>query len=144
MEEWLEVTRKEALRNNDLAYDIFRRRAAVKAFRLGMLCVGMYATKSLTPQCLKRIADFCVWFAGEDAKQSVATFGRMISENEEKNQPNTQGVLLDSLEETFNVGELLVQMRKRGMVTPARMVLYRWKKAGLIKQNQDMTFSKIK
>ena len=144
LEEWLEVTRKEALRNNDLAYDIFRRRAAVKAFRLGMLCVGMYATKSLTPQCLKRIADFCVWFAGEDAKQSVATFGRMISENEEKNQPNTQGVLLDSLEETFNVGELLVQMRKRGMVTPARMVLYRWKKAGLIKQNQDMTFSKIK
>ncbi len=144
LEDWLEASRKEALRNNDLAFDVFRRRAAVKAFRLGMISVGMYAPKSLTQQVLRNIARFCVWFAGEDVRQSVAAFGRMISENEEKRMPNSQSTLLDSLEETFGVGELMVQMRKRCMVTPARMVLYRWKRAGLIKQNSDLTFSKIK
>ncbi len=144
LETWLEETRKEALKNNDVAFDIFRRRAAVKAFRLGMLCMGMYAPKTLTVELRRKIAQFCVWFAGMDAKQSVAAFGKMISETDEKPKSGKQETLLDALEETFNVGELIAAMQKRGYTNTPRKVLYRWKKAGYIKQNDDSTFTKIK
>ena len=144
LEKWLEDTRKEALKNNDMALDVFRRRAAVKAFRVGMLCVGMYSPGYLSKKLLGKIARFCTDLANEDVRQSVAAFGKMISETGEKTQSGRQGSLLDSLEETFNAGELMVQMRKRDMESHPSKVLYRWKKAGYIKQNDNQTFTKIK
>lgn len=142
--EWLERTRLQALKNNDIAFDVFRRRSAVKAFRLGMICVGMYSPKSLSSKCLKRIADFCVWFAGKDAEQSALSFGKMLNETNQQNPVKERQGLLQSLPETFSVAELIVCLRKRGQTTPPKNVLYRWNKAGLIKKNDDLTFTKLK
>ncbi len=140
---WLERSRLQALENNDVAYDVFRRRSAVKAFRLGMVCVGMYAPKSLTPKTLERIAAFCLWFAERDAEQSVRAFGKMLNEIPQQGGSSRADGLLKNLPETFSVGELIAQMRMRGQTTAPRIVLCRWKKAGLVKKNDDLTFTKI-
>lgn len=142
--QWLERTRVEALKNNDVAFDVFRRRSAVKAFRLGMVCVGMYAPKSLTPKTLAKIAAFCEWFAEQDAAQSVSTFGQMLNEiPQQSKQPQREG-LLQSLPDTFSLGELIAQLQKRCHTTPPRVVIYKWKRAGLIKKNDGLTFTKTK
>ena len=140
---WLETSRLQALENNDVAYDVFRRRSAVKAFRLGMVCVGMYAAKSLTPKTLERIAAFCLWFAERDAEQSVRAFGKMLNETPQQGGSSRADGLLKNLPQTFSVGELIAQMRMRGQTTAPRIVLCRWKKAGLVKKNDDLTFTKI-
>ena len=142
LDRWLERTRVEALKNNDVAFDVFRRRSAVKAFRLGMVCVGMYKTPSSI--ILEKIAAFCQWFAEQDAAQSVSTFGQMLNEiPQQSKQPQREG-LLQSLPDTFSVGELIAQLQKRGHTSPPRNVLYKWKHAGLIKKNDDLTFTKTK
>jgi hypothetical protein len=144
IDHWLEKTRIEALKNNDVAFDVFRRRSAVKAFRLGMVCVGMYAPKSLTPKTLAKIAAFCEWFAEQDAAQSVSTFGQMLNEiPQQSKQPQREG-LLQSLPDTFSLGELIAQLQKRCHTTPPRVVIYKWKRAGLIKKNDGLTFTKTK
>ena len=144
IDQWLEKTRIEALKNNDVAFDVFRRRSAVKAFRLGMVCVGMYAPKSLTPKTLAKIAAFCEWFAEQDAAQSVSTFGQMLNEiPQQSKQPQREG-LLQSLPDTFSLGELIAQLQKRCHTTPPRVVIYKWKRAGLIKKNDGLTFTKTK
>ena len=143
LDRWLERTRVEALKNNDVAYDVFRRRSAVKAFRLGMVCVGMYLPKTPAPKILQKIADFCLWFAGQDAMQSVRTFGQMLTDTPQpSSQPQREG-LLQSLPDTFSVGELIAQLQKRGHRSHPRVVIYKWKNAGLIKKNDDLTFTKI-
>ena len=68
----------------------------------------------------------------------------MISETDEKSQSGKQGSLLDSLEETFNAAELLVQMHKRGMTSNPSKVIYRWKREGFVIKNKDQTFTKNK
>ena len=141
---WLERTRLQALEANDIALDTFRRRAAVKAFRLGMICVGMYAPSSLTKRAMKRIVDFVTWFATQDAEQTVRAFGNMMQASTVEEKPQEKQSLFASLPDTFNVAELMAWQRKLKKTTPARNILYQWRKAGFIKQNDDLTFTKTK
>ncbi len=141
---WLERTRLQALEANDIALDTFRRRAAVKAFRLGMICVGMYAPKSLSPKVMQRIVDFVTWFATQDAEQTVRAFGNMMQASAIEERPQEKQSLYASLPDTFNVAELMAWQRKFKKISPTRVVLYQWRKAGLIKQNDDLTFTKTK
>ena len=141
---WLERTRLQALEASDVALDTFRRRAAVKAFRLGMICVGMYAPKSLTKRVMKRIVDFVTWFATQDAEQTVRAFGNMMQASAIEEKPQEKQTLFELLPDTFNAAELMAWQRKLNKTSPAKIVLCRWRKAGLIKQNDDLTFTKTK
>ncbi|MBR4338020.1 MAG: DUF3987 domain-containing protein [Bacteroidaceae bacterium] len=141
---WLERTRLQALEANDIALDTFRRRAAVKAFRLGMICVGMYAPRSLSPKVMQRIVNFVTWFATQDAEQTVRAFGNMMQASAIEEKPQEKQSLYEVLPDTFNVAELIAWQRKLNKKTTTRDVLYRWRKAGLIKQNDDLTFTKTK
>ena len=139
---WLESTRKEALRNNDMATDVFRRRAAVKAFRLGMICVSLYEPKSLC-KAMTKICQFVTWFATRDTVESVRAFGQMMQENQLTLAAPARPNLLDMLPETFNAGELIATVNKAGMRTDVRRIVHRWKKNGLIRINADMTITKV-
>ena len=141
---WLEKTRLEALKGSDMAMDTFRRRAAVKAFRLGMVCVGMYERKSLTPKVMAKIVTFVTWFASQDLEQSVLTFGQMINETHTETNVAQKETLFDKMPDKFEVGDLIVMQAKYKKKSSPRLVLFRWKKQGLIKQNADLSFSKLK
>jgi hypothetical protein len=142
---WLEKTRLEALESGDTATDVFRRRAAVKAFRLGMVCVGMYERRSLTPKVMARLVDFITWFAQQDTEQSVRAFGRMIEESQQSpGSYEKQVSLFKSLPDAFTAGELMAWQRKLKKSTPARVVLSKWKLQGLIEQTADGNFKKLK
>ena len=141
---WLETTRLQALEANDMALDTFRRRAAVKAFRLGMVCVGMYPPSSLTQRVMQRIVDFVTWFATQDAEQSTRAFGNMMEASLPEEKPRERLSLYAQLPETFNVTELMAWQKKLNKVSVPSKVLYKWRKAGLIRQNEDLTFTKLK
>ena len=145
--DWLEKSRVEALKAADVAADTFRRRAAVKAFRLGMVCVGMYERKNLKKATLQKIADFCTWFAEQDKQQALRAFGTMLNEQQAQKVDITSSHTNDvysSLPEEFSAGDLQAALHKSGMHTPVKVVVYRWRKRGLIKVDDKGTFVKLK
>ncbi|MCR5138890.1 MAG: DUF3987 domain-containing protein, partial [Bacteroidaceae bacterium] len=103
LKKWLEQTRLAALKDNNTALDIFRRRAAVKAFRLGMICMALYEKKTLKKkEVIQRICKFVTWFAQRDAEQSTATFGQLMNEAATAaTQQRDEQPLIDMLPETF-------------------------------------------
>ena len=107
--------------------------------------MALYEKRSLTTKVIKKICTFVTWFAQRDAEQSTATFGQLMNEAATAaTQPTTEQPLIDTLPETFNVAELIVAQRKKGRETDPRQVIYRWKKIGYIKKNDNGTFTKIK
>ncbi|MBO7497627.1 MAG: DUF3987 domain-containing protein, partial [Bacteroidaceae bacterium] len=144
--DWLEKSRIEALKAADVAADTFRRRAAVKAFRLGMVCVGMYERKNLKKATLQKIADFCTWFAEQDKLQALRAFGTMLNEQQGTN-PYSRGTKINNifanLKEEFTTGELVVAMNQSHIKSPLKIVLHNWKKRGLIQLDEKGTYVKL-
>ena len=143
--DWLEQTRMKALEANDISLDTFRRRAAVKAFRLGMICVALYEKASLH-KAMPKICRFVTWFATQDARQSTLTFGRMLQDTAAATPQKSaaEQPLIESLPETFTAGELIATMAKKHHTSSPKIVVSRWKKAGYIKINDDGTFTKTR
>lgn len=143
---WLEDTRMEAMMDNNLPLDVFRRRAAVKAFRLGMICVALYEKKSLTKAVIAKICTFVTWFASQDAKMSVTTFGKMLqNSSEDMNQAiEKRETLFESLPDEFDAADLIVALKKKGYTKHPSRVIYQWKKNAYIKKLDNGKFQKIK
>lgn len=146
LSKWLEDTRKEAMMDNNVALDVFRRRAAVKAFRLGMICVALYEKKSLTKAVMAKICTFVTWFASQDSKMSVTTFGKMLqNSSEDMNQASEKReTLYETLPEEFDAADLIVALKKKGYTKHPSRVIYQWKKNGYIKKLDNGKFQKIK
>lgn len=144
--QWLEESRMQAILDNNISLDVFRRRAAVKAFRLGMICIALYEKKSLTKAVIKKICEFVKWFAQQDALMSVNTFGKMLQASQTNQQENTakSESLFDSLPDTFDGADLIARCAKRGNTKRPTEIIYRWKKQGYIKPLEDGKFQKIK
>lgn len=141
IEAWLEKEQKQAVRDYDKARDVFRRRCAVRGFRLGLMCTMVW--ESPRPSDLKKCCPFIEWFMDKDMEQMMKLWGKAYNEVAQ-DQPNlTQKSIYNALGESFDKSDLLVQMQKAGVVTPVAQVLYKWKKFGFI-EKKAKRYYKIK
>lgn len=141
LRKWLDEKRSEALKANDYALDIFRRRAAVKAFRVAMLCVGIYTPKNCGTAKRKIIANFAAWFAEQDMRQTMSAFGSMIEVRDRQGSAPRKS-LYDLLPTTFTSADVYALLRRQGMTSNPTKVIYKWKASGLIRTEDNITFTK--
>lgn len=117
----------------DHARDVFRRRVAVRGFRLALLCTSLYP--KLDKKAMKEICDFVAWWMRQDIQGIHNLFAERynaIFDNSVVNTFAQQGVY-ELLPNEFSRTDVLVAAKKIGKKTKARRIIFDWKKLGLIK-----------
>ena len=138
---WLEEERIKAAQSLDEARDVFRRRAAVKGFRLALVCHGLYA--NVTKKEQKVITEFVKWFCTVDLRNSLYQFGQRYNELQQNvtkvNQP-IHNKVFDKMGDAFTRSDLRIALQRAGVKSPVKVVLYMWKKNKLIRNENDMWY----
>ena len=141
--DWLEQERIKAAATLNAARDVFRRRAAVKGFRLAMVCHALYNTIGKREQ--KIITDFVLWFCTVDLRNSLYQFGQRYNELQEntKKQNTPHNAVYEKMGDTFTKTDLRVALQRAFVKSPVRSVICLWHKNKLIEKRGDI-YVKIK
>ena len=135
--DWLEEERIKAASTLNEARDVFRRRAAVKGFRLALLCHGLYANVGKREQQI--ITNFVKWFCTVDLRNSLYQFGERY--NEVQQNAKKAGVfhspIFEKMGDEFTKDELRVALQRAYIKSPVRKVIQLWYKNHLIEKRDD-------
>lgn len=142
---WLEETRIDSSLVFDLAKDTFRRRTAVKGFRLALLCMACWANVGKREK--KVIRDFVMWFMDRDIEESLKMFGKQYNDLQSTALPDAvkrHANLYADLNDTFTKTELISLCLKKGIKSKAALIIHRWKEDDAIKEIKSETYQKKK
>lgn len=133
---------KRATLDIDKARDVFRRRVAVRGFRLGMLCTCLW--EKPTKKNLQDCCGFIKWWMERDMENILKLWGAKYNElaNETPNLP--QRSVFSALSDKFSRNDVYAVCVKQQIKTPVRAVIYNWKKNGYVKQLDKENFIKVK
>lgn len=141
---WLEEERIKAASTLNEARDVFRRRAALKGFRLAMLCHALYTNVGKREQ--KVICDFVRWFCTVDLRNSLYQFGAKYNELQQQaaktNVPHN--ALFEKMSDKFTRDELRVALQRAFIKTPVKKVLSLWRRNKLIEDIGESEYTKTK
>lgn len=141
---WLEEQRTLALKENNRARDIFRKRAAVMGFRAAAMLVPLYV-RSGKNQALLR--DFALYIAQLVLRNQLSFAGEKLNAllNSAPSDKTRSAQLFDSLSGRFTLSDLSAALAKSGMKSPARTLVYLWQKNGFIEKSgfEKNTYMKI-
>ena len=142
---WLEESRIDSSLVYDLAKDTFRRRTAVKGFRLALLCTACWANVGKREK--KVIRDFVLWFMDRDIEESLKMFGKQYNDLQSTALPDAvkrHANLYADLNDTFTKTELISLCLKKGIKSKAALIIHRWKEDDAIKEIKSETYQKTK
>ena len=143
--DWLEKERFDSSMAYDLAKDTFRRRTAVKGFRLALICMACWANVGKREK--KVIRDFVLWFMDRDLEESLKMFGKRYNDLQNKvnsDGPRRQIALFNELPDTFTKMELINLCGEKGIKSNVRKIIYLWKEDKVIVENGKDSFKKVK
>lgn len=133
---------KQATLDVDKARDVFRRRVAVRGFRLGLLCTCLWEkpTKKNLEDCTK----FIRWWMDRDIENILKLWGAKYNELANDTPNLHQRSVFSALPETFSRNDVYAVCLKQQIKTPVRSVIFNWKKNGYISQIDKENFKKVK
>ena len=140
LEAWLEMRRHDFLRTQNMALEIFRRRAAVIGFRAGMVAAACYEAAAVDDEVNKsrydqRVKKFAIWVANYALTALLARFGDKMEEVQRDASPKQRTVYADLFAEmaaTFTTDELRKATKRFGNQSPVKQIVYRWRQNGMI------------
>lgn len=142
IDKFLEDNRKKALLDFDKARDVFRRRAAVRGFRLGILCYALWEKPRKSD--LEKCIPFIEWWMREDLEASLKLWGAQYN-NVVEDTPNlAQRSLYNQLADNFSKNDVYVLCMKQGIKTPVRMIVHQWAKLGYVTKVGKGEYEKVK
>lgn len=145
LKNWLETKRLEASKSLDEAKDVFRRRAALKGFRLAMLCTQCWAKINKREQEI--IKNFVLWYIECDLRESLRLFGEKynkISSEASVESVKTHTSLFETLPNEFSKNDLVKKCISMNILTRAETIIWRWMKDKAIeKTNVKNVYKKI-
>lgn len=145
LKKFLKAELNKAALDVDHARDVFRRRVAVRGFRLALLCTSLYNRFTKAEQ--KEVSQFVAWWMVQDMRGIYDLFAERynaICENGVTGSFKQQGVY-DLLSDEFTRNDVVVASKKLGKKTKARRIIFEWKKLGLVKDSEiEDKFIKIK
>ncbi len=134
IDSWLDDKRMEYLQTQDNpAMDVFRRRAGVIGYRAGMICWA------LEGKMTKEGVDFALWVANYVLHNLLDLFGEAMNKAMTEVVDKDMGTqtkttnLFSSLPNVFTKQDIVLAASSFKVVTPARKLVSRWKKAGLVR-----------
>ena len=124
--DWLEEERIKSAETLNEGRDVFRRRAAVKGFRLALLCHGLYA--NVTKREQRIITNFVKWFCAVDLRNSLYQFGQRYNELQQEVRKTgvPQAEIFNKMPKEFTKDELRVILQRACIKTPVRKVISLW------------------
>lgn len=128
MKQWVRSQQAQAVKDNDRTRDIFCRRAAVIGFRAGMLAYFLYNEKR-TPTIMRKVTAFAKWVAGFVLSQHILRFNL----NADSSNTNPWQEIFKALPQKFTRNELEQELRRHGVDTNIRQVVYKWRLQNIIK-----------
>lgn len=141
IEEFLEAQRKRASRELDKARDVFRRRVAVRGFRLGMMCYALWDKPRETD--LKKCIPFIQWWMEQDIEGSMKLWGIRYNNETETDLPIPRKAMFNDLPQVFDKTDVYTRCVRMGIKTPIRNIIYLWRNNGYIKKNDEGKYEKI-
>ena len=129
LQAWITAMQQQAVREDDRTRDIFCRRAAVVGFRAGMLAWFLYEEKN-TPTIRRNVCKFAIWVANCMLNQHLLRFN--VQSTHSNVLPFEK--VLKSLPDEFTRRQAEEAIETNSVDTPVRIVLYKWKLAGVIKE----------
>jgi len=145
LQKWLKVQNKDAKTGVNDACDVFRRRCAVRGFRLALLCYALYPKVGEREQ--RVIRDFVLWFMDCDLYSMLRLWGdkfnQMMNESEIPKVSKYHNNLYVELPDEFAKQDLINLINKYGCKTNWSMIIYLWKRTGLIEKSGKRQYRKI-
>lgn len=135
LQAWLEEKRLLALRTQDQALDHFRKREAVKMFRMAMVCYGCFCGE-MTDDARRLITDFCLWWGEQDLQNLIDIYGEMVKDTAVKHHMRRDDIFA-RLPDVFTAAEVEQARTQAGIGTQTKVIIYRWKTAGLIAKDEE-------
>ena len=132
IDKWIKNQQALAVKEDDRTRDIFLRRSAVVGFRAGMLATFLYGAARITPTIRRQVTKFALWVAESMLNQHLMRF------NITKASSNTNQFddVYRELKPEFSREELEQQLVAKGYDTAVKVVIYKWKIAGIIESTK--------
>ena len=142
IDEFLNEQLRKASLDFDKARDVFRRRVAVRGFRLGLLCYSLW--EKPRQQDLMRCLPFIKWWMEQDLESSLNLWGSRYNEAVEETPNLAQRSLFEQLPNKFDKNDVYSMCMRQGIKTPIRNILYQWRKLGFVRSVSKSEFEKVK
>ena len=136
---------RKAQIDSDEARDTFRRRVGDRGKRIALLCTQLYA-KPMTDKDKKTCAKWIEWWMEQDLDAICKTFGEKYKQAiQESALPDgtQQKTILQRLPDEFDKAEVRRVADILGYKTPARKIISRWFKAGVVEKFAEDRWRKV-
>ncbi len=150
VEKWLEEQRLLAIKNQNRAQDVFRRRASVIAFRGAMIvykCWMLGRENSRFKSFAMRYSkDFFTWLANYTLNVQMEKYGNSLNEcfSSERTKSNGKNdELFESLGDSFSLKDLQAKCDVMFIKSPPRQIIYLWRKNKLIEEVGFKEYKKL-
>lgn len=143
--EWGETQRLRAVRDNDRARDQFRRRAALIAFRAGMVAAFLWG--KIDRRRKDYTIEFSLWVADFILQSLMDRYSQKVNEealNYEMPKSTRYPSLFDTMGDTFTLQELRRAAVVQGCRSPLKSIVFFWSSNGLIEKQGDSFIKLVK
>lgn len=121
-----------AARDMDDARDVFRRRVAVRGFRLGLLCYSLWENPRQSD--LVKCIPFIEWWMEQDIEHSLKLWGARYNQDVQVGPQLTQRPVYSLLKEEFTKEDVYSALRQCGRNSRVDVTVSRWIKMGFAKK----------
>ena len=121
-----------AARDMDDARDVFRRRVAVRGFRLGILCHSLWENPKHSD--LVKCIPFIEWWMEQDIEHSLKLWGARYNQDVQVGPQLTQKPVYSLLREEFTKEDVYSALRQCGRNSRVDVTVSRWIKMGFAKK----------
>ena len=132
VEEWCDEQRDCIIKNGSRAHNCFYKRSSVSAWRMACLCYHLWGE---TEEARSRVIRFYRFMANYILDGLLAQWGNLYNKLhlQAQEEGESKVTLFDLMPDRFSRDQLNEQCLRLGL-SPGRVFLHKWKKAGLIYQ----------
>ena len=138
---WLEVQRKQAAQELNVARDVFRKRVAVRGFRIGLICMALWENPRKSD--LEKCIPFIEWWMNQDIESSLSLWGQRYNAETQTDPALPQKNVFNELPEVFDKQAVYIECTRQGVRTPIKGIIYLWKQNGLVEKTDKNHWKKI-
>lgn len=139
--DFLKVQMEQSALDVDVARDVFRRRVAVRGFRLALMCTCLF-NRRMTKIDIANCRKFIRWWMERDLEGVLKLWGPKYNEQANIVPIISQKSVFEDLSSKFTKSDVFATCMKQGVKTPVRNILYNWKKMGYIEKVGKDVFQK--
>ena len=145
LQKWLKEQNIRAKEELNVARDVFRRRCAVRGFRLALLCYALYPKVNDREKVV--IRDFVLWFMDCDIQQILklwgAKYNKQMAEKEAPASTKYHQNFYEALPDDFSTKDLQAVITRFKRTTNPSQAIHVWKKRGMLEKLGKDHYHKI-